>query len=88
MRWCDGAVSVLVALALLGGAVLATLVGWASNWLACENRGTPACARQDLASAQFTLAIVGLLPAIVLALAAVLAFGSAAVAESGTLHLV
>jgi hypothetical protein len=64
--------SVLVALALVGGAVFAALVGGAVSWLACENQGTPACARQDLASAQFTLAIVGLVPAIVLLLAALL----------------
>jgi hypothetical protein len=66
------ALSVIVALALLGGAVFAVLAGWAANWLACENRGTPACARQDLASAQVTLALVGLLPALVLVLATVL----------------
>jgi Protein of unknown function (DUF1353) len=41
------AVSVFVALALLGGSVFAVLVAWATNWLACENRGTPACARKD-----------------------------------------
>jgi hypothetical protein len=66
------AVSVVVALALLGGAAFATLVGWAANWLACQNGGTPACARQELASAQFTLAMVGLVPALVLVLAALL----------------
>jgi hypothetical protein len=66
------AVSVVVALALLGGAAFATLVGWAANWLACQNGGTPACARQEFASAQFTLAMVGLVPALVLVLAALL----------------
>ena len=40
------------------------------NWLACENEGTPACGRQDLASAQFTLAMIGLVPALVLVAAA------------------
>jgi hypothetical protein len=64
--------SVLVALALLGGAGFAVLVGGATSWLACENEGTPACARQGLASAQFALAIVGLVPAFVLLLATLL----------------
>ena len=62
-------VSVLVALALLGGAVFALLVALATNWLACENQGTPACARQGLAGTQLTVAIVGLVPASVLFLA-------------------
>ena len=66
-------VSVLVALALLGGAVFAFLVAGVVNWLACENEGTEACARQDLASAQFTLAIVGLAPALLLVIGAALA---------------
>jgi hypothetical protein len=35
-------VYLLVALALLGGAVFALLVAGAANWLACENEGTPA----------------------------------------------
>jgi hypothetical protein len=64
--------SVLAALALLGGAGFAVLVGGAVDWLACENEGTEACSRQDLASGQFTLAIVGLVPAFVLLLATVL----------------
>jgi hypothetical protein len=64
--------SVFVALALLGGAGFAVLVGAVTNWLACENEGTPACARQDLASAQLTLAIIGLIPSFVLVLAALL----------------
>jgi uncharacterized membrane protein len=63
--------SLFVALALLGGAGFAVLVGGAANWLACENQGTPACARQDLASAQFTLAIVGFIVSVVLVLAAI-----------------
>jgi hypothetical protein len=41
------------------------------NWLAC-NEGTPACGRQDLASTQFTLATIGLVPALVLVIAAAL----------------
>lgn len=65
-------VFVLVALALFGGAAFAVLVGGVTNWLACENEGTPACARQDLASAQFALAVVGLIPSFVLVLAALL----------------
>ena len=64
-------ISVLVALALLGGAGFAVLVGWTANWLACENQGTPACARQELASMQFELALFGLIPAFVLVLAVV-----------------
>jgi hypothetical protein len=65
-------VSILVALALLGGAVFAVFVGGTVNWLACENQGTPACARQDLAAAVYILALVGLVPACVLVLAALL----------------
>jgi hypothetical protein len=60
----------LVALALLGSAVFALLVAGAVNWLACENEGTPACARQDLAFGQYILAIIGLVPALVLVVAA------------------
>jgi hypothetical protein len=65
-------VSVLVAFALLGGAGFAVLVGGAVSWLACENEGTPACARQDLATAQFRLAVAGLIPSFLLVLAALL----------------
>ena len=57
---------VLGALALLGGAAVAFLVAGLVNWLACENDGSPACNRQDLASAQFILATIGLAPALVL----------------------
>lgn len=63
-------VYLLVALALLGGAVFALLVAGAANWLACENEGTPACARQNLAFGQYVLAMVGLVPAVVLVVAA------------------
>jgi hypothetical protein len=63
---------VLGALALLGGACFAVLVAGTWDWLACENEGTEACRRQDLASAQFELAIVGLVPALVLVVAAAL----------------
>jgi hypothetical protein len=63
--------SVIGALALLGAAGFAVLVGAATEWLACENEGTPACSRQNLASAQFTLALIGLVPAFTLVLAAV-----------------
>jgi hypothetical protein len=63
-------VTVLVALSLLGGALFALLVGLATNWQACENQGTPACARQELAGTQLTLAIIGLVAAFVLFLAA------------------
>jgi hypothetical protein len=65
-------VSLLVALALLGGAVFAFLVAGVVDWLACENEGTPACSRQDLAFGQFILAVIGLLPALVLVVAAAL----------------
>ena len=62
----------LGALALLGGAVFAFLVAGVSNWLACENQGTEACSRQDLAHAQFILAVIGLFPALVLVVGAAL----------------
>jgi hypothetical protein len=61
----------LGALALLGAAAFAFLVAGLVNWLAC-NEGTPACGRQDLASTQFTLATIGLVPALVLVIAAAL----------------
>ena len=64
--------SVLGALALLAAAGFAFLVAGAVDWLACENEGTPTCSRQDLASAQFTLAVIGLIPALVLFVAAAL----------------
>ena len=64
---------VLGALLLLGAAAFAFLVAGVVNWLACENEGTEACSRQDLASAQFILAMIGLVPALVLVVAA--AFG-------------
>jgi hypothetical protein len=63
-------VYLLVALALLGGAVFAFLLAGVANWLACENQGTPACARQDLAFGQYILAMIGLVPALVLVVAA------------------
>jgi hypothetical protein len=62
-------VYLLVALPLLGSAVFALLVAGAVNWLACENEGTPACDRQDLAFGQFVLAVIGLVPAFVLVVA-------------------
>lgn len=63
---------VLGALALLGGALFAVLVGGVTKWLACENEGTPACERQDLASAQYVVAIAGVVPALALVVAAAL----------------
>jgi hypothetical protein len=63
---------VLGALALLAGAAFAFLVAAVVNWLACENEGTEACSRQDLASAQLLLAMIGLLPALVLVVATAL----------------
>lgn len=63
---------VLGALVLLAGACFAALVAGVVDWLACENEGTPACDRQDLAFAQYMLALVGLVPAVVLVVAAAL----------------
>ena len=63
----------LGALALFGGAAFALLVAGVVNWLACENKGSEACGRQSLASAQFIVALVGLAPAFLLIVAA--AFG-------------
>lgn len=63
---------VLGALALLGAAAFAFLVAGVVNWLACENQGTEACSRQDLAFAQFILAMIGLVPALALVVAAAL----------------
>lgn len=62
----------LGALALLAAAAFAFLVAGVVDWLACENEGTPACSRQNLASAQFTLAVIGLIPALVLVVAVAL----------------
>jgi uncharacterized membrane protein len=65
-------VCLLVALALLAAAVFAFLVAGVVDWLACENEGTPACSRQDLAFGQFILAVIGLVPALVLVVATAL----------------
>jgi hypothetical protein len=62
----------LAAVGALGAACVAVFVATVWDWLACENEGTPACARQDLASTQETLAAVGLIPAVVLVVAAAL----------------
>jgi hypothetical protein len=56
--------------ALVGGAVFAFLVAGVTNWLACENEGTPACARQELAFWQWVVSMVGFVPIVVLVLAA------------------
>jgi len=64
-------VYLLVALALLGGAVFAFLVAGAVNWRACENQGTPACDRQDLGFGQFILAMIGLVPLLLVVAVAV-----------------
>jgi hypothetical protein len=63
---------VLGALALLGGATFAFLVAGVVNWLACENEGSEACSRQGLACAQFIVATIGLVPALLLVVAAAL----------------
>jgi hypothetical protein len=71
--WCvKRFLSVVIAVALLGGACLAVLVGATWNWLACENEGTEACRRQELASTQLTVAIVGIAPALALVVATAL----------------
>lgn len=63
--------SILAALALLGGACFAILVSGTWQWLACVNEGTEACAREHLAFAAFVLAIVGAVAPLTLAVAAV-----------------
>ena len=63
------AVALLAALVALGGACFAVMFATAVDWLACENEGTPACERQDLASTQQAVALIGLVPAIVLVVA-------------------
>lgn len=63
---------VLAALAAFGAACFAVLVASVADWLACENEGTEACKRQDLASDQQVVAIIGLVPAVVLVVAAAL----------------
>ena len=60
------ALLVLGSLALLAGAVFAVLPAWTWKWLACENAGTEACGRKDLADVQFTVACIGVLPALLL----------------------
>jgi hypothetical protein len=62
----------LGAVVLFGGACFAFLAAGTWKWLACENEGTEACGRADLAFAQFVLAIVGFVPALTLVIAAVL----------------
>ena len=63
------AVALLAALVALGAACFAVMAATAVDWLACENEGTEACGRQDLASTQQVVAIIGLIPAIVLVVA-------------------
>jgi hypothetical protein len=43
-------------------ALVATVVAWATSAAACDPPGTPACSRQDLASWQLAVAVVGLVP--------------------------
>jgi hypothetical protein len=62
----------LAAVGAFGAACVAVLAATAADWLACENEGTEACARQDLASTQQMVAVVGLVPAVVLVVAAAL----------------
>jgi hypothetical protein len=76
-------VYLLVALALLGGAVVAFVAAGLVNLLACENEGTPACTRQDLAFGQFILAVIGLVLALVLLVAAALRKKAAGRARAG-----
>jgi hypothetical protein len=51
---------------LLAAACFSVLPAWAAKWLACQNEGTPACERQQLADTQFVVACVGVAPAILL----------------------
>jgi hypothetical protein len=71
---CDMArvLGLIAAFGALAGACFAALIAMLADWIACENQGTEACARQDLASTQSTVAIVGLVPAVVLVVAAAL----------------
>jgi hypothetical protein len=65
-------------------------VAWWANWLACENEGTPTCARQDRAYAQYIVALVGLVPAAALVLAVALKkrwLAAVALAVGVPLHL-
>jgi hypothetical protein len=57
----------LAVLLLLLAAALAVLPALAIDWLACENQGTPACERKELARAQLYVALAGLVPALLLA---------------------
>jgi hypothetical protein len=58
--------TLLAAVGGLGAACFAVLVAGAVDWLACESEGTPACSRQELASTQLTVALVGLVPGVLL----------------------
>jgi uncharacterized BrkB/YihY/UPF0761 family membrane protein len=51
------------ALGLFVAALVATVSAFATSSAACDPPGTPACGRQNLASWQLTLAVVGLVPA-------------------------
>ena len=60
-------VLVRIAVIVLFAAALSTVpVAFAIDWVACENQGTPACERKDLAQAQFYVAIAGVVPALLL----------------------
>jgi hypothetical protein len=58
--------SVVLALALVGGACMAVVVAAAWNWVACENEGSEACGRQQIAATQLIVALVGVVPAVAL----------------------
>ena len=64
--------ALLASIGALCAAGFAVLVAGAVDWLACENEGTPACSRQELASTQLTVALVGLVPAVALLVAVAL----------------
>ena len=51
---------------LLAAALFSLLPAAAWKWLACENEGTEACRRKELADLQFVVACIGVAPAILL----------------------
>ncbi len=61
----------LIALAVVAAAAFAAYFAGVVEWLACDERSSEACDRQDLATLQFQLALVGLVPAVLLGVAIV-----------------
>jgi hypothetical protein len=60
---------ILLALVPPAAAVASVPVGWAIDWLACENDTSEACTRQALADAQHAVSLAGIVPAVVFAFA-------------------